>query len=148
MPLKEWEGKRFGKLTVISYNRKEGGFHIWNCRCDCGKEIEARQSNLQSGWTTSCGCLRNPKKNLHYVEDTCVEKLRKDIMYQNNTSGVRGVYYSKKRSKWIAQIAFQKRCYNLGGYDTIEEAAEVRRTAEAKIFGDFLEWYEANKVKK
>lgn len=52
------------------------------------------------------------------------------------------MYYSKKRKKWIAQIMFKQKCYNLGGYDTLEEAAKVRKTAEEKLFGDFLEWYE------
>lgn len=33
-PLKDWVGKRFGMLTVLSYARKENGFHLWHCRCD------------------------------------------------------------------------------------------------------------------
>lgn len=74
-PLKDWVGRRFGMLTVLSYVGKEKGFHIWHCRCDCGNEVDIRQSNLQNGWTRSCGCQRNPKKNLHYVEGTCVEML-------------------------------------------------------------------------
>ena len=68
--------------------------------------------------------------------------LRPDLMYKTNTSGVRGVYYSHKRNKWIAQIMFKQKCYYLGGYDRIEEAAEARHTAEEKLFGDFLKWYE------
>lgn len=149
-PLKDWVGKRFGMLTVLSYARKENGFHIWHCRCDCGNTVDVRQTNLQSGGTTSCGCQRSSQKNLHYTEGTCVEMLRKDIMYKTNTSGVRGVYYSAKRNKWIAQIMFRQKCYYLGGYDHIEDAAEARAEAEEKIFGDFLKWYESehrNKVK-
>lgn len=141
-PLKDWVGKRFGMLTVLSYARKEKGFHIWHCRCDCGNTVDVRQTNLQSGGTTSCGCQRSPQKNLHYTEGTCVEMLRKDIRYKTNTSGVRGVYYSAKRNKWIAQIMFRQKCYYLGGYDRIEEAARARAEAEEKIFGDFLHWYE------
>lgn len=139
--LKDWVGKRFGMLTVLSYTGKENEFHIWHCRCDCGKEVDVRQSNLQNGWTKSCGCQRDPQKSLHYVEGTCVEMLRPDLMYKTNTSGVRGVYYSTRRNKWIAQIMFKQKCYYLGGYDRIEDAAKARRTAEEKMFGDFLEWY-------
>lgn len=140
--LKDWCGKRFGKLTVLSYVGKENGFHIWHCRCDCGKEVNVRQSNLQNGWTTSCGCKRNPGKNLHYINGTCLEMLRPDLMYKTNTSGVKGVYYSRTRNKWIAQIMFRQKCYYLGGYDNIEEAAQARAEAEHNIFGDFLGWYE------
>ena len=68
--------------------------------------------------------------------------LRPDVIYKTNTSGVRGVYYSNKRNKWIAQIMFKQKCYYLGGYDCIEEAAEARHIAEEKLFGDFLKWYD------
>ena len=63
-------------------------------------------------------------------------------MYKTNTSGVKGVYYSKKRKKWIAQIMFRQKCYYLGGYDQIKDAAEARAEAEKNIFGDFIKWYE------
>ena len=36
---------------------------------------------------------------------------------------------------------FQQKCYYLGGYNRIEDAAEARAEAEEKIFGDFLRWY-------
>lgn len=68
--------------------------------------------------------------------------LRPDLMYKTNTSGVRGVYYNPKRSKWIAQIMFKKKCYYLGGFDRLEDAAKAREVAEEKLFGDFLAWYE------
>lgn len=141
-PLKAWTGKRFGKLTVESYAGKEKGFHLWHCKCDCGKEVNVRQSHLQSGWTTSCGCLRSPSENLHYLDGTCVELLNSHTMYKSNTSGVRGVYYNKRRKKWVAQIMFRQKCYHLGGYEKLEDAAKVRALAEEKLFGDFLEWYE------
>ena len=141
-PLKDWVGKRFGSLTVLSYARKEKGFHVWHCRCDCGKEVDVRQSNLQSGTTKSCGCRRVPQKGMHYTAGTCLEMLRSDMMYKTNTSGVKGVYYSKKRDKWIAQIMFKQKCYYLGGYERIEDAAEARKEAEKRIFGDFLIWYQ------
>lgn len=154
-PLKQWIGKRFGMLTVTDYVGKENGFHIWHCKCDCGNEIDARQSNLQNNWTKSCGCLRQPTKLLHYEDGTCVEMLNPDLMFKSNTSGVRGVYYSKQRNKWIAQIVFKQKCYYLGGYDYIEDAADARAEAEEKLFGDFLQWYyethpqkKANKKKK
>ena len=140
-PLKDWIGKRFGKLTVLSYAKKEKGFHVWHCRCDCGNEVDVRQSNLQNGWTRICGCQRDPQKDLHYSNGTCLEMLRSDVVYKTNTSGVKGVYYSKKRDKWIAQIMFRQKCYYLGGYDRIEDAAEARAEAEEKIFGDFQRWY-------
>lgn len=52
-------GNRFGLLTVI--NKVASGKYSqarWRCRCDCGKEQIAYQSNLRRGTTRSCGCLR------------------------------------------------------------------------------------------
>lgn len=84
----------------------------------------------------------DPGRNLHYKYGTCLELLRPNLMYRTNTSGVKGVYYSKTRGKWIAQIMFRNKCFYLGGFDTIEDAAEARREAEKQVFGDFLHWYE------
>lgn len=145
-PLKDLAGRRFGMLTVVSYVGKDKGFHIWRCRCGCGKMTDVRQSNLLNGTTASCGCRRSPQKNLHSADGTCLELLKPDIMYKTNTSGVRGVYYSSKRKKWIAQIMFKKKCYYLGGYDRLEDAAEARAEAEEKVFGDFLKWYEEERA--
>ena len=76
---------------------------LWVCRCDCGNITEVTKRRLVTGSTRSCGCRRSPQKNLHYTEGTCLEMLRTDTMYKTNTSGVRGVYYSSKRHKWIAR---------------------------------------------
>ena len=43
---------------------------------------------------------------------------------------------------------FKQKCYYLGGYDKIEDAARVRAEAEDKLFGDFLKWYEEEHSKK
>lgn len=51
-------GKKFGRLSVISYARPAIGGALWLCRCDCGQEKEFRGYHLRSGATTSCGCHR------------------------------------------------------------------------------------------
>ena len=55
----------------------------------------------------------------------------------NNTSGVPGVYFVKRRNKWQAQIKINRKNIFLGYYNTIEEAAEARRLAEIEYFGEF-----------
>ena len=56
-PLKNYIGKRFGHLTVLSYVGKRGGKHVWHCLCDCGNETDVCQSSLQNGSVKSCGCI-------------------------------------------------------------------------------------------
>lgn len=51
----------------------------------------------------------------------------------NNTSGYRGVSWNKQQQKWVAYIdAFQ-----LGAYDTIEEAVYIRDEYVAEFHGEF-----------
>ena len=50
-------GQRFGRLTVLSYDRTEGKGHTyWNCKCDCGTVKSIRKDGLISGSVVSCGC--------------------------------------------------------------------------------------------
>ena len=53
---------------------------------------------------------------------------------RDNTTGYKGVYLV--RGKYLAKIVFQKKQYFLGTYDSIEEAAAARKSAEALLFGE------------
>lgn len=109
-------------------------------------------SDLVKGAVRSCGCLakeifkNNGKIIGENVRDNfCIDgtniknltmKIRKD-----NISGIKGVCWDKTKNKWKAQIRFKGKNYLLGRFDKKEDAAEARRIAEEKIFGNFLEWY-------
>lgn len=56
---------------------------------------------------------------------------------KTNKSGVIGVHWAKSRKKWCAQIKVNSKTFHLGYFDNIEEAAEVRKQAEIKYFGDY-----------
>lgn len=53
-------GDQFGHLVVIQRDESvQRGHFVYFCRCDaCGKETRVRSSNLRSGKTRSCSCLR------------------------------------------------------------------------------------------
>jgi hypothetical protein len=52
-------GQQFDRLLVISAAGKDKtGRSFWLCRCNCGAEKIVAGSNLKSGNTKSCGCLR------------------------------------------------------------------------------------------
>lgn len=136
--IKDLEGKSFGELEVIAYDGRRGGKHYWRCRCSCGKETVANQSNLQNGHTRSCGCRANPVSTRHFVEGTCIESIRSRKISASNRSGIRGVYRNRKNDCWIAQITFQGKTRYLGSFGKIEDAAAARAEAE-KVFAEFLE---------
>lgn len=51
-------GKRYGRLTVLSYIKNDRWNHrIYECRCDCGNVVNVLSRSLSSGATNSCGCL-------------------------------------------------------------------------------------------
>lgn len=47
-------GKRYGKLVVLHRVPNHGGRAYWQCRCDCGKEFEARGASLRNRSATAC----------------------------------------------------------------------------------------------
>lgn len=50
-------GKKFGKLTIIEFDKKQGNMSKWRCQCECGNIKSVRIDHLKSGKTKSCGCL-------------------------------------------------------------------------------------------
>ena len=50
-------GKRYGRLMIIELGNNENGY-IDRAICECGTIKPVRRSDLQSGRTSSCGCLR------------------------------------------------------------------------------------------
>lgn len=147
-PVKDYVGKRFGQLTVTAYAGKEKGAQLWRCRCDCGRELTVRQSNLQTGHTVSCGCRRDIENGIHFVNGTSVERIRSGALPANNTSGVRGVYWSQRQGRWAAQITFRGKKYHLGSFGALEDAAKARKKAEERLYGEFLEWYDGEREKE
>lgn len=144
-PLKDLIGKRFGLLTVTEYAGKRAGMHRWRCRCECGRETVVGQTLLQSGKTKSCGCVQANiyKENLRLAEGTSVtilQSIKNGRLIKSNTSGYNGVYYDKRRKRWVAQITFQGKTKYLGSFELLADAVEARRQGE-KVYDEFLERY-------
>ena len=59
-------------------------------------------------------------------------------VHSNNTSGVRGVCFSRQRNRWVAQIMINGKQTHLGRFATKEEAAATYQKAAAAYFGEFL----------
>ncbi len=50
-------GKRYGRLMIIGLGNQQNGY-MDRAMCECGTVKTVRRSDLQSGRTSSCGCLR------------------------------------------------------------------------------------------
>lgn len=54
---KDYTGKKFGKLTVLRYiGSNSRGEALWQCSCDCGKEVVRSRRTFKEGKISSCGC--------------------------------------------------------------------------------------------
>lgn len=151
-------GKRFGKLTAIkATSEKRNNSIVWECKCDCGNITYVAADCLSGGKTKSCGCKQDEQrekmrilgqqklKETDLIEGTSILHISNRKLLKNNRSGVKGVHWDNKRQKWVAQIEFKGKHYNLGRYTDKEDAIKARKEAEEKMFGEFLKWYKENK---
>lgn len=69
--------------------------------------------------------------NLRIV--TRAENMRNSSRASNNTSGVTGVSWCKKRGKWVARIIRDGRLKHLGYFDDILLAAQARQAANTQF---------------
>ena len=79
--------------------------------------------------------LDNRRDNLRACSSS--ENLANTRVSKANSSGFKGVYYSKARAKWIAQKRIDGRTFNLGGFDTAQQAALAYDEAAVAAFGQF-----------
>lgn len=72
----------------------------------------------------------NRIKNLRESSRSC--NMQNKQVYKNNTTGVHGVYFSKHKKKYAAQITTRSNQKHIGYFVTILDAAKARYDAEIK----------------
>lgn len=73
-------------------------------------------------------CGDNRWSNLRVVSTG--ENLKNKKINSNNKSGTMGVSWDRRANKWYAKIRVNGRLLNLGNFDDINKAIEVRKLAE------------------
>lgn len=77
----------------------------------------------------------NRVENLRWA--THQENNRNTQIQNNNTTGVKGVYWAKREQKWLAKIMIDRIDIHIGLFNTIEEATHARQTRANEVFGIF-----------
>jgi|GEM_PF-1684488 len=144
-------GQRFGMLVVIrKTDKKQYGYLIWECRCDCGNIAYKSIQQLKHSKMASCGCYLKEFHN-EQMQRTLLNGTYRNIVKRaqtvrrDSTTGIRGVTKLLNRNKYVATIYFKKKRYFLGNYDTIEEAKLSRKAAEERFYKEFIRECEENK---
>lgn len=93
-------GKVFGYLEVISFHERVKGKARWLCKCKCGANAIVEGTQLGSGNTKSCGCLKFESRNVrHGMSKTRIHRIWRGMMnrcYNKNDQvykryGARGI---------------------------------------------------------
>ena len=118
------------KPTGERYNNEV----VWEFQCDCGNTIYRSlahvKRNTKMGYMCSCGKHTTKNKSKKSAENIGkvtenggnLSLIKRENAYKTNKLGVKGVSYDKTKNKYVAQIAYKKKHYYLGRYDTVEEA--------------------------
>jgi hypothetical protein len=85
----------------------------------------------------NCDRLDNRWSNLR--EATKAKNAMNMHIRADNTSGYKGVSWSKIRRKWIAHITVDRKCRHLGSFDTPECAFIAYMKAAWDHFGDYAQ---------
>jgi len=116
----------------VSYNDKKNTllcsriiFLLHNGYLTEGKEIDHVDGNS----------LNNKKNNLR--ELTRDQNQHNAKLQKKNKSGVKGVSWDAKSKKWRVIITANKKRYNFGLYEKLEDAIKVAIEARKKLHGEF-----------
>lgn len=130
---KDLTGAETGNFKIIDKAYSKNQRVYWNCICKhCGKSIVL--SNNDISHYKSCGCLKGASAAyMNSIRD--VESLKSTEPTAKSTTGVRGVYFNKRKKNYQAFINVDKKQKYLGSSKNLEEAARMRREAEKEYWG-------------
>jgi hypothetical protein len=74
-------------------------------------------------------------------EASKLENNRNSKINKNNTSGIKGVYYSKRNKNYVAQITLNYKTYYLGSFKNIHDAEALAIKSRKEHFQEFFNPY-------
>lgn len=92
------KGEKYGQLLVLEkLDKREDGYYVWRCQCDCGGTIEVNTKRLKRGTVTSCGCiLKSNTRKGHIAEDITGQRF-------GRLTAIKRVENKRGRTAWECQ---------------------------------------------
>ena len=125
---KDLSGTETDNFKIIDRAYSKNKRVYWNCICKhCGQSVILNNNLI--GHQTSCGCRRGASKD--YMDSIRDPESRKSTKpTTRNNTGVRGVYFNKRKKNYQVFINVDKKQKYLGSSTSLEEATKMRREAE------------------
>lgn len=131
-------GQRLKKAVVLSLQGKRGKEFVWKCRCDCGNTFFSQSSNIASGRTKSCGCLKSELIKLKKSKDFTGKKFGLITVIER---------YSDKGSIWNCVCECGKKLKIHSGKFKRQLSCGCLRKKHVSSFERGKQWRENNKSK-
>ena len=125
---KYWYEDDYGYLTTavrVNGKYKYLKFHRLVMSAEKGQYVDHKNRNRAD----------NRKDNLRICSH--IDNDRNKSIQKNNTSGIIGVRFDKRRNKWIATIGINRKTVYLGRFINKDDAIKARLSAEKAYFGEF-----------
>ncbi|KGR72912.1 AP2 domain-containing protein [Streptococcus phocae subsp. salmonis] len=131
---KDLTGYENENFKVIARKESKNQRVVWICECKhCSNNTILNSSEIEK--TKSCGCLKIGATKEYMDSIRNPETLKSTKPTAKSTTGVRGVYYNKRRKNYQAFINVNKKTKFLGAFKSLSEAEKVRRQAEKEYWG-------------
>lgn len=130
---KDLSGTETDNFKIIDRAYSKNQRVWWNCICKhCGKSVILNNNLI--GHQTSCGCRRGASKSyMDSIRDS--ESLKSTKPTAKSTTGVRGVYFNKRKGNYQAFINVDKKPKYLGSSKDFRKAVALRKNAEKEFWG-------------
>lgn len=127
---KNLNGLTFGKLEVISKTdiRNKKGSILWKCKCNCGNQLLVPTSQLTTGKTNSCGCIRaNMKGENHPAYNPLLteedRRRKRYIAGGDSTRKLREIVFKRDSYTCVLcnKVGGDMNAHHLNGWDIFKE---------------------------
>lgn len=119
------------KIIDRAYSKNQRVY--WNCICKhCGNHVIYNSNETERN--RGCGCKQNrsSKERMNEIRDP--ESLKTTKPTAKSTTGVRGVYFNKRKGNYQAFINVDKKPKYLGSSIDFEKAVSLRKNAEKEFW--------------